>query len=406
MRYIFIIFFILFFSNPVFAAPKITIRDAPLQMHKTSEFQVTFDVANDSVTSDSYYVKGRVGTSSATLSQGETFNPTTGSWLSDTSAWSSFPALTFSNTGIATASVTLRTKTTAVIGNNILIVRINKSSSYDSSPANLLILEPSPTLPTQIPTGRDPDPSPTGVGTTPVSYSNIYISEVMPNPPDNEHEWVELFNNNDFPVSLINWFVDDVENGGSSPKMFSMDIPAKNYSVFELSSSVFNNTGDSVRLLDFNKNQVDGFEYDGSTQGKTWGRTSFNSDSFCLQDPSKNNPNNSCINPTLTPSPTPTMTPTPSPSITSTNSISPTRSQLRRQIVSMNQTVPTAEPTSEEENILGASTEQISISKNWALVRSLSFASFSYSLLTILAVFLKMKRYGKNSQFFSSSLHS
>ncbi|MDO9028216.1 MAG: lamin tail domain-containing protein [Candidatus Roizmanbacteria bacterium] len=106
-------------------------------------------------------------------------------------------------------------------------------------------------IPTEIPT-----PTP-----TPQSYDNIFISEAMVNPPTGGKEWVEIYNDNDFPVSLKNWFIDDLENAGSSPKIFSLEINGKSYSVFDLTSSVFNNDGDDVRLLDFNKNVKDDFEY-------------------------------------------------------------------------------------------------------------------------------------------------
>ena len=71
---------------------------------------------------------------------------------------------------------------------------------------------------------------------------------------------------------------------------------------------MFNNDGDSVRLLDFNKNLKDDFEYVKTEQEKTLGRTSFDSDDFCLQEPSKNSTNNPCINPTPTVTPTLALT--------------------------------------------------------------------------------------------------
>jgi hypothetical protein len=93
------------------------------------------------------------------------------------------------------------------------------------------------------------------------NHDSIYLSEVMANPPTSEKEWIEIYNNNDFSVSLNNWYIDDLENAGSSPKIFSLEIAPKSYAVFDLTSSMFNNDGDSVRLLDFNKNLKDDFEY-------------------------------------------------------------------------------------------------------------------------------------------------
>ena len=44
--------------------------------------------------------------------------------------------------------------------------------------------------------------------------SGILLSEFMPNPPSGD-EWVEIFNNNDSPVILDGWQIDDDPNGGS-----------------------------------------------------------------------------------------------------------------------------------------------------------------------------------------------
>ncbi len=173
------------------------------------------------------------------------------------------------------------------------------------SPTEGVIFIPTPTL---LPT---PTPSPRLI-----SYENIFISEAMVNPPTGEKEWVEIYNNNDFDVDLIDWYLDDIENSGGSPKKISLTTPAKSYRVVELSSAIFNNDSDLVRLLDFNKVEKDGFEYQSSEKGKTWGRISFDSDFFCLQEPSKNQVNNLCLSSTPTISSIKTSN--------STSSISPT----------------------------------------------------------------------------------
>jgi hypothetical protein len=139
-------------------------------------------------------------------------------------------------------------------------------------------------------------PTPTVSQTpAPISYSSIYLSEVMVNPLSGEKEWVEIYNDNDFEVFLNNWYIDDIENAGATPKKFSLTIGPKGYGVIEFSSAIFNNAGDQVRLLDFNKIEKDSFEYSQSVSGKSWGRVDFNSDSWCLQEPTKNQPNGSCL---------------------------------------------------------------------------------------------------------------
>ena len=399
-----ILLFVLIFSKNVFAGPKVSILDSPTQVNKNEEFIVTFNVVNDLLSSDSYYIKGRIGSSSASMNQGETFNLTSSSWLSDTASWSTFPTIAFSNDTIATSTVTLRTKSTVFTGNNLLTIRLNRNStSYDSPSDALLVFEPltpTPSL-TSIPSSTatptsTTDPAltvtPTAAPTTtPSSYQNMYISEVMANPSSGDHEWVELFNNNDYSVSLIDWFIDDVENGGSSSKLFSLEIPAKNYGIIEFSSSIFNNTGDSVRLLDFNKNLKDDFEYGKTEQGKTLGRTSLESDDFCLQEPSYNSVNNPCINPT------PTITSISPTANTISAKTSTVKSTFSNKSVSINQLIDTKKIIVPIEmkgsgQVLGMSNELIINSyNNKSLINLLTVLSFSYSLLVIVSVLIKSK---------------
>ncbi|MBW7960002.1 lamin tail domain-containing protein [Patescibacteria group bacterium] len=237
---------------------------------------------------------------------------------------------------------------------------------------------------------------------TPVIINNIYISEVMVYPNGKDSEWVELYNDNDYSVLLSNWFIDDVENGGSVAKKFSLEIPSKGYKVFNLSSSMFNNDKDSVRLLDSNKNFVDGFEYDGPIQGKTIGRTSITDDYFCNQEPTYEQPNNTCSDPTQTPtkttSPTRTLTPTKTILITGNTTLKPSpipqRSVQKTQQNSVvdNKIKKTPIKKIETGEILGVTTERRGLN----MPQLLSLTSLSYSLLTIIAVLSKMKSiYGK-----------
>jgi len=155
------------------------------------------------------------------------------------------------------------------------------------TPVPTVIVKSSPTPPPTIPATNTPTP-------TPPTYTHIYLSEAMVNPKVGENEWVELYNDNNYLVNLASWFLDDEKDGGSSPKKFSLSIPAKNYATINLDSSIFNNDADSVRLLNHNKTEVDSFNYQGTLQGFSWGRENFSTKEYCLQNPSKNRPNNSC----------------------------------------------------------------------------------------------------------------
>jgi len=164
---------------------------------------------------------------------------------------------------------------------------------------------------------------------TPSSYSDIYISEFLPY-PENSDEWVELYNDNDFEVILNGWYIDDIENDGSSPKQISGTVSSKSYKQFFLLSNAYlNNSGDDVRLLNGSQDERDATSFETSTQGKSWSKD--NDGDWCQRDPTPNASNPDCpvegaaissLTPTPTPlaggSPTPTKKPTPKPTPTLT----------------------------------------------------------------------------------------
>lgn len=158
-------------------------------------------------------------------------------------------------------------------------------------------------------------PTPTFTN-TPTPIPQLFVSEVMVN-PSSGNEWVELYNASSDAYIAHNWSVDDIMDGGASPVLFDATIPSHGYFTVEMTSSVFNNSGDSVRLIDNEQHEIEVFLYNASQVDISWGRSSFESISFCLQVPSKGSVNNPCIVPTSTPTATPTsvlpgvMTPTP-----------------------------------------------------------------------------------------------
>lgn len=145
---------------------------------------------------------------------------------------------------------------------------------------------PSPTLaPTSTPTLL-PTPTPQAV-----DYDNIFLNEVMAN-PDEGPEWVELYNGNDFPVNLENWFLDDLADGGSSPKKFSLRIEPGGYAVVAFDRAVFNNSGDEVRLLNCQKEVEDSFSYSKTIVGQSWGLAG---NGWCLQLATPGEANGYCL---------------------------------------------------------------------------------------------------------------
>lgn len=316
---------------------------------------------------------------------------------------------------------------------------LNSPTKNISNKESCLILTPSPTpSPTITPTSTifltptititpaltpastlNPIPTPT-YSPTPtnqisvISYDKVYLSETMPYPETGEKEWVEIYNDNDFDVYLQNWFIDDIENAGSAPKTFSLIIGTKSYGLIELSSSIFNNNGDSVRLLDFNKNLKDSFEYSDAVKNKTFGRVSFENDDFCLQEPSKGYNNNPCINPTHSPTPTITNFPSPSKASSPPKIPTPTKSyfisqndyqktsniiqkEMRSSIVPNknfsqknnlnNQVLGAADINSFDEDINSKDQFQ---SKEVNYLKSFSFSSFGISLLNLCYLIIKI----------------
>jgi len=265
------------------------------------------------------------------------------------------------------------------------------------TPTPTPLQSPTPTLAPTSSLSPTQNPSPTETSIPkPISYENIYLSEVYPNPQTGENEWVEIYNDNDFIVDLSNWYIDDIEDGGSSPKKLSLIIQPKSYAVIEFSSAIFNNDGDSVRLLDFDKKEKDSFEYKNSQKGKSFGRISLETDDFCLQEPSKNQKNNFCLNPTLTQNPTPPTALITSfiSSISSSSPTKPTSSFVKRnnQIVFYHQTFPNIK-ISEQNNsaLINKKTDVLGVYNKRKTNRYsfLSLLSFSYSVLSAFGIIIK-----------------
>lgn len=257
--------------------------------------------------------------------------------------------------------------------------------------------QPSPT-PTSFPS---PIPSSSSPALSFISYDNIYLSEVMVYPQIGEKEWVEIYNDNDYPVFLKNWYLDDLENAGSSPKSFSLEIAGKDYAVLELSSSMFNNDGDNIRLLDFNKILKDSFEYNIGEKGKTFGRVSFDNDEFCLQEPSKGFINNPCLNPTNTPTsklentltpsktPIPSKTPTPTKAIINKNEKIPSWSAATGKISPLSEEIP-GEILGMKNQLAINSNQDIISKKSLVYAKSFTTSSFLISLLNIFYLIYKI----------------
>lgn len=167
--------------------------------------------------------------------------------------------------------------------------------------------EPCPT-PTVSPT-----PQPVGGATATISsYStgDLVITEVMPYPEDSD-EWIEIYNTTDKVIELSNFQIDDSE-GGSKPSTFSKyQLSPLQFFVY-YSSSVFNNSGDSVRILQ-NNQVIDSYTYPTAVKGVSFAKDQ-SGNWQKTTDPTPGEENS--IQLPVTPTPTPQITPTAKPSPT------------------------------------------------------------------------------------------
>lgn len=218
------------------------------------------------------------------------------------------------------------------------------------------------------------------------TYKYIYISEAMVQPKPDEKEWIELYNDNPTEVHMNDWFIDDIENGGSSPKPFTLAIAANSYGVITLSSDMFNNSGDTVRLLDANQIQIDTISYSSATQAKSIGKIDMRQQHVCLQDPTQGARNSSCLvevqKSSITIKPTPTIQKT----TTSYIEINDTDSQQALSLIKTN-IKPSSKPkafTFPEENgqILAVQDEKKD-NLAYTAAKSFSVSSYLISLFTI-----------------------
>lgn len=179
---------------------------------------------------------------------------------------------------------------------------------FDTNSKNLLnspISEPCP-IPSVTPT-----PQATG-SSTPLSFSekDLIISEIMADPTEGD-EWVEIYNPNEFSIELSNFQLDDIDGGSKPVNLPKTQLESKQYYVHYF-SSMFNNGGDSVRIL-FGSHLIDSYTYSVTTKGISFAKDS-SGNWQKTTDPTPGEENS--IQAPITPSPTPQTIATPKPSST------------------------------------------------------------------------------------------
>ena len=105
----------------------------------------------------------------------------------------------------------------------------------------------------------------------------IVINEILPSPegPDNEKEWIELFNQNDFEVDVSGWQISDVL-GTTKTYTFptSTKISPKGIIVLYRPTTkiTLNNDGDGLRIIHPDGKIIDSVNYEKASIGSSYNR--------------------------------------------------------------------------------------------------------------------------------------
>ena len=106
----------------------------------------------------------------------------------------------------------------------------------------------------------------------PPSAGDVVINEYVAR--SSVTEWVELYNTTATDLDISGHYIDDIANGGGSPKQIPANtiISAGGYYVMEF-NSFLNNGGDDVRFLDTSQTALDSTTYSSATNEYSWYRT-------------------------------------------------------------------------------------------------------------------------------------
>lgn len=201
---------------------------------------------------------------------------------------------------------------------------------------------------------------------------DLIINEVMYDfsGSDINHEWIELFNSGDTPVTIVggsgsgSWRINDATNHtfGSTAVQGSMTIEVGGYAIVAKNASTFltDNTGFTGNLIESsidlsNTSATIGLRI--NADGALWGQLTYQNSQGATGDGNSlqkktdgsliaalSTPGNQNATESPTPTPTPTSTPTPTPTVTPTPTNTPTPT-LAPTSVPTNTPTPTKTPT-------------------------------------------------------------
>jgi hypothetical protein len=163
----------------------------------------------------------------------------------------------------------------------------------------------------------------TGTCAQPVmAASDIVINEAIIHPSTGNKEWVEFYSASG--TDLTNYWIDDDtdfinDSGGSKKRQMTTIIKGSDvqHSVFELSSSMFNNDGDTISLFSPDGTLADQYHYEKDPGNDvSIGRNPDGIGNFVVLAQTTKGSANSAPQPSNTPTPAPTTKPTKEPKAT------------------------------------------------------------------------------------------
>lgn len=188
-----------------------------------------------------------------------------------------------------------------------------------------------------------------------VFADSILINEIMPHPTSSNKEWIELYNNSLLDIDTTHWIITELTSSGNvTPhNLPTVIIPTHLTCFYEFSSSVLNDSGDTVSLIDSAGAQIDSYTYTSSFLNKTFSRVpDENAWQTSMTDPTKSATNCNTLSPPSTPAPTsssaPISTPTSAPTSSPVFSASGAPSQINSDqsfSVQINITLPSSPNT-------------------------------------------------------------
>lgn len=109
--------------------------------------------------------------------------------------------------------------------------------------------------------------------TEPYQTATILLNEVFANPEgtESEHEFIELYNPNDFAVNLNGWSISDASKEYTMNGLF-IEADALLILSREETGIALNNTNEEIFLIDPFEVLIDSFSYETTTEGLSWNR--------------------------------------------------------------------------------------------------------------------------------------